>query len=341
MVAAPNRVIKGNSQEKLKKIPSEHVNLIYLDPPFFAKRVFGTEEKSGKKITFDDTWNNDIHTYLDFMKKIFTESKRVLKDTGSIYVHCDWHASHYLKVMLDKIFGYENFRNEIIWKRHNCHSDGKQGSKHYGRVHDSILFYSKSKNYPWNLQPQPYPEEYVKKNYRHVEAETGRRYALTDLTGPGGASKGNARYEFLGITRYWRNSKKRMEELYKEGVIIQTKPGNVPVRKRYLDEMKGIPIQDVWDDIKSAQVRKNESWNYPTQKPLELLVRIIETSSNEKDIVLDPMCGSGTALEAAKRLNRRYIGIDNSEDAVRITRKRLQKLNHKKTKTEKPISIRV
>lgn len=324
-----NQVICGDAYSTLQKLPTESVDLCYLDPPFFAKRIFEVES-NGKFISFDDTWDNDIRNYLGYLIKVLVECNRVLKKTGSLYLHCDWHASHYLKVELDKIFGYENFHNEIIWKRHNAHNDTKQGCKLFGRIHDTILFYSKTKDYTWNPIYAPYPEEYIQKYYRHVEPETGRRYAHGDLSGPGGRSKGNPRFEFLGVTRYWRFSKENMEKLYKEGRIIQTKPGNVPLLKRYLDEMPGMMLQDIWDDVKSVQVTKKESVDYPTQKPIRLLERIIEISSNEKDIVLDGMCGCGTTLVAAKNLDRKYIGVDNNSQACKISRNRLKPRKVKK-----------
>jgi len=319
-----NKVICADSSTFLKKIPDNFVTLTYLDPPFFSNRNYEVISKEGKSNSFHDKWKGGLDEYLDFMREILKECHRVLNNKGSLYLHCDWHASHYLKVELDKIFGYENFRNEIIWRRHNSHNDTKQGAKMFGRVHDVILFYSKTKDYTWNPIYEPYPEEYVKKYYRHIEPETGRRYAYGDLSGPGGRSKGNPRYEFLGVTRYWRFSKENMEKLYKEGRIIQTKPGNVPLLKRYLDEMPGIMLQDVWNDIKSVQVTKKESVEYPTQKPLRLLERIIEVSTDEKDIVLDPMCGCGTTLVAAKSMGRRFIGIDSNSSACEITKKRVQ-----------------
>ncbi len=171
------------------------------------------------------------------------ECYRVLKTDGTMFLHCDSHASHYLKVEMDKLYGEKNFVNEIIWQRQYAkHSDAGQKSKHFGRIHDSILFYAKSENYTWNPQYEPYSEEYVSSFYKYVEPETGRRYRLSPIDGPGGASKGNPRYEFLGVTRYWRYSKERMQELYKQGRIIQNKPGNVPAYKRYLDEGKGVAI---------------------------------------------------------------------------------------------------
>ncbi|MCV0399588.1 MAG: site-specific DNA-methyltransferase [Nitrosarchaeum sp.] len=294
-----------------------------MDPPFFSDRNYEAVSKDGKINSFGDKWSGGLEGYLNFMRENLQECYRVLNKKGSLYVHCDWHASHYLKVELDKIFGYDNFRNEIVWRRHNSHNDTKQGAKIFGRVHDVILFYSKTKDYTWNPIYAPYPEEYVQKYYKHIEPETGRRYAKGDLSGPGGRSKGNPRYSFKGVTRYWRFSKENMKKLEREGKIIQTKKGNVPVMKRYLDEMPGIMLQDVWNDVKSVQITKKELVDYPTQKPVRLLERIIEVSTNEKDIVLDPMCGSGTTLVAAKNLGRKFLGIDKNQSAIKLIQKRL------------------
>jgi len=324
LIKKTNKVICGDAYKTLQKIPSELIDLCYLDPPFFANRIFEAKGYRGKISSFNDKWDGSLDDYLDFMIKILDECHRVLKKSGSLYLHCDWHASHYLKVELDKIFGRKNFRNEIIWKRHNAHNDTRHGTKSFGRVHDVILFYTKSKNYTWNSMYQPYPEEYIKKTYRHVESETGRQYALGDLSGPGGRSKGNPRYKFMGVTRYWRYCEKSMKRLQKEGRIVQSKPGNVPLLKRYLDEMPGLMLQDVWNDVKSVQVMKKESIGYPTQKPLKLLERIIQISSNEKDVVLDPMCGSGTTLVASKNLGRNCIGIDSNAQACKIAKKRIK-----------------
>jgi len=299
------------------------VTLVYLDPPFYLNRNYEIITKDGNCHSFSDKWSAGLDDYLEFMLDILTECKRILNDKGSLYLHCDWHASHYLKVELDKIFGYDNFRNEIIWRRHNAHNDTKQGSKLFGRIHDTILFYSKTKNYTWNPIYQPYPKEYVTKYYKHVEPETGRRYAHGDLSGPGGRSKGNPKYKFLGITRYWRFSEENMNNLYRKGRIIQSRKGIVPVMKRYLDEMPGLMLQDVWDDIKSVQVTKKEMVDYPTQKPIRLLERIIEISTNPKDVILDGLCGSGSTLVAARNLGRKFIGIDNNDVACKIARKRL------------------
>lgn len=324
MIASPNQVICGDSLKVLDKLKDELIDLCYLDPPFFTNRSFIAKENGRKINSFDDKWNNDLDAYLDFMREIFTQCHRVLKETGSLYLHCDWHASHYLKIELDNIFKRKNFRNEIVWRRHNAHNDTKQGAKSFGKIHDVILFYTKSGKYTWNPMYEAYPPEYVKKYYNHIEPKTNRLYALGDLSGPGGRTKGNPRYKFLGITRYWRYSEKTMKRLYREGRIIQRRKGTVPLLKRYLDEMKGIMLQDVWNDIVSVQLSKKENVGYPTQKPVKLLERIIQISTTEKNIVLDPFCGSGTTLLSAVNLERKYIGIDSNSNACKISRKRLR-----------------
>lgn len=315
-----NRVMCGDARKKLGKIPDASINLIYLDPPFFSRRNYNNI----RAYAFNDRWEDGFPSYIRFMTDTLKECHRTLATTGSLYLHCDYHASHYLKIELDKICGRNNFRNEIIWRRHNAHNDTKQGAKLLGKVHDVILVYSKSKTYKWNPMYQPYPEEYILKYYRHTEPETGRRYALGDLTGPGGRSKGSPRYKFLGVTRYWRYSRKNMQRLYREGRIVQNRNGVVPTLKRYLDEMPGLMLQDVWSDIESVQISKRESTNFPTQKPLKLLERIIQISTDPKDIVLDPFCGSGTTLVAAVNLGRKYIGIDINPEACKLARGRLR-----------------
>jgi DNA modification methylase len=252
------------------------------------------------------------------------ELHRVLKPSGSLYLHCDPTASHYLKIVLDGVFAKENFRTEISWKRQSAHNDAKQGRKQYGNVRDIIFFYSKSSDWKWRWLYTNYSEDYVTKFYRHVEPGTGRLYQLGDLTAPGGASpeKGNPYFEFLGVKRYWRFTQENMQRMYKSGKIIQTKPGAVPRHKRYLDEAPGVGLQNDWNDIHPAS--GNESLGYQTQKPLALLERIIEASSNEGDIVLDPFCGCGTAVHAAQKLNRQWIGIDITHLAISLVEKRLR-----------------
>ena len=267
---------------------------------------------------------NAMMAYLVMMTPRLVELRRVLKPTGSIYLHCDPTASHYLKLLMDTIFGKENFRTEIVWKRTSAHSDTRQGRRQHGRVHDLILFYSRDASWTWNPLYAEYDQEYIDQFYRHVEPETGRRYRLDNLTGPGGAAKGNPSYEVMGVTRYWRYSEERMAELIEQGRVIQTSPGAVPAYKRYLDEMPGIPLQDVWTDIGPIGSRAKERLGYPTQKPQALLERIIQSSSNEGDVVLDPFCGCGTAVAAAENLKRRWIGIDITHLAVALMKNRLR-----------------
>ncbi len=268
--------------------------------------------------------NNAMMAYLVMMTPRLVELRRVLKPTGSIYLHCDPTAGHYLKILMDTIFGKDRFLTEITWKRTSAHSDTKQGRQQHGRVHDVILLYSKSGSWTWNPLYTKYSKDYVDQFYRHVEPETGRRYQLGDLTGPGGAARGNPSYEVLGVTRYWRYSRERMAELLNEGRIVQTSPGAVPRHKRYLDEMPGVPLQDVWTDIEPIGAKAKERLGYPTQKPEALLERIILASSNEGDVVLDPFCGCGTAVTVAEKLNRPWIGIDITHLAVALMKSRLK-----------------
>ena len=270
------------------------------------------------------THGKGMQSYLCMMAVRLLEMRRVLSGTGSIYLHCDPTASHYLKLLMDSIFGQNRFRSEITWRRTNAHNDTRQGRKQHGRVHDIVLFYTKSQQWTWNPVYTPYDPQYVVKFYKFVEPETNRRYRLGDLTGPGGASKGNPHYELMGVTRYWRYSQERMQELVDAGRVIQRRPGAVPAYKRYLDEMPGVPLQDSWDDIGPLQAQSKERIGYPTQKPLALLERIIQSSSNEGDVVLDPFCGCATACVAAENLGRRWIGIDISLKAVELVNMRLQ-----------------
>ena len=316
----------GDNLEQLAKLPDACIDLIYIDPPFNSNRnyeVFWGETK--EKRSFEDR-HASTQAYIDYMRPRCQQLARVLKKTGSFYYHCDWHASHYVKVMLDQLFGEGNFHNEIIWKRQSAHNDAKQGSKHLGRVHDTIFFYSGTGDYTFNHQYKAYDVDYVEKFYKHVDPNTGKRYSLGDITAPGGAAeaKGNPFYAFLGVERFWRFSEEEMNRLYLAGEIVQAKPGAVPRQKRYLEKGKGVPVGTVWDDIGPIQSSAEESLGYPTQKPLALLERIINLSSNPNDIVLDAFCGCGTAIVAAQNLGRQWIGIDISPTACRVMAKRLR-----------------
>jgi len=348
------------------QIASESVDLIYLDPPFNSNAgynvLFKAPDGSGSAAqieAFDDTWHwndsaeaafadvlrsgngaaaemlramrgflgeNDMMAYLAMMAARLIELHRVLKPTGSLYLHCDPTASHYLKILLDAVFGGNGFRTEISWRRTSAHNDAAQGRSQYGNVRDIIHFYTKSNNWTWNWQYTPYDQSYVDNFYRHVEEGTGRKYRLGDITAPGGASpqKRNPHYEFLGVTRYWRYSQERMQELYEAGRIIQTAPGRVPQYKRYLDEMPGVAVQNDWDDILPLHAAHKEKLGYPTQKPVALLERILNASSNPGDVVLDPFCGCGTTVHAAEKLGRQWIGIDVTHLAIGLIEKRLR-----------------
>jgi DNA modification methylase len=268
---------------------------------------------------------NQMMAYLTNMTIRLVELHRVLKPTGSLYLHCDPTASHYLKIVLDTIFGLKNFVNEIVWKRSDAHSDSKQGSKHFGRVHDILFYYTKSDNACFNQLYLPLPQSTIDNWYRNIEPETGLRFNKADVTGPGGAAKGNPLYEWNGVSRYWRYSKEKMEQLHKEGKLVYSKSG-MPYQKRYLKDSKGVAVQDLWDDIQMLRgiSGKGERLGYPTQKPQALLDRIIEASSNPGDIVLDPFCGCGTAIASAQSLGRQWIGIDITHLAIALIKYRLE-----------------
>lgn len=266
---------------------------------------------------------NAMMAYLVMMTPRLVELHRVLKPTGSIYLHCDPTAGHYLKLLMDTIFGVQNFRNEIVWKRSDSKGDTGQGARHFARVNDTILFYNKATDSVFNAQYGPLDTDYVDRFYRYTDSD-GRRYKLDNMLGPGGAAKGNPQYEVMGVTRYWRYSRERMQKLVEEGRVVQTNPGTVPMYKRYLDESRGTPISTNWSDISLVRGWSKERLGYPTQKPIALLERIVQASSNEGDVILDPFCGCGTAVAAAQKLNRGWIGIDITHLAVALMKNRLK-----------------
>jgi len=310
----------GDNLEQLKKFPDGCVDLIYIDPPFNSNRnyeVFWGETK--EKRSFEDR-HASTQAYIDFMRPRCVELHRVLKKTGSFYYHCDWHASHYVKIMLDQIFSQNSFQTEIVWRRTNAKG---LAFRSFPNDHDTIFYYTKSEDYTFNRQYLPHDEEYIKKFYKYVEPESGRKYALDNLANPN-KDRPNLTYEFLGVKRVWRWTKERMQEAYEKGLIVQAKPGAVPRLKRYLDEQEGVPVDSIWADISPIQSQSEERLGYPTQKPLALLERIVKASSNPNDIVLDAFCGCGTALVAAENLGRQWIGIDVSPTACRVMAKRLR-----------------
>jgi DNA modification methylase len=339
----------GDNLEQLKKLPDGCVDLIYIDPPFNSNRnyeVFWGETK--EKRSFEDR-HASTQAYIEFMRPRCVELHRVLKQTGSFYYHCDWHASHYVKQMLDQIFGENSFQNEIIWQRTPSHNDASQ----YGRNFDSIFFYTTSGKHTWNLLLQPYEEKYLTTKYRHQD-ERGK-YRLSDLTGAG-KTDGDSSKQWKGfdpgaIGRHWAvpltalanlvsekevkimTSQQKLDLLDKHSFIYWTPKGRgggpgFPQYKRYLAE--GMPLQAVWTDIPPINSMAAERLGYPTQKPLALLDRIINASSNPNDIVLDAFCGCGTALVAAENLGRQWIGIDVSPTACRVMAKRMRDVCHLK-----------
>ena len=338
----------GDNLDILRGLNSETVDLIYLDPPFNSNRTYEAPVGSqAAGAAFKDAWTlsdldvawmgliadehpavanlldtsgrthgKGMQSYLTMMSVRLLELRRVLKATGSIYLHCDPTASHYLKMLMDAVFGQRNFRNEVVWRR--SHPKGLAFTR-FASNHDVILAYGQESSATWNAAYVPNPRAH--EQYKLIEDGTGRRYQLTSLLNPN-ADRPNLTYEFKGVTRVWRWTKERMEAADKQGLIVVPRQGHgVPRLKRYLDEQRGIPVSDTWDDIPIALGR--ERTGYPTQKPLALLERIIKASSNPGDVVLDPFCGCATACVAAEKLDRQWVGIDLSEVAYTLVQERL------------------
>ena len=348
---ADRTIWTGDNLDILRGLNSASVDLIYLDPPFNSNRDYAAPVGStAAGAAFKDTWTlsdldvawmgliadeqpamyqvlqvaglthgKGMQSYLCMMAVRLLEMRRVLKDTGSIYLHCDQTAAHYLKLLMDSIYGQSNFRNEITWRRTNAKGLAFKG---YPRNADLILYYSVADDFTWNRPFLPHDPEYVEKFYRYTEPETGRRYRVGDLTNPN-RDRPNLTYEWNGHARVWRWTKERMQEAHDQGLIHYSSTG-LASQKRYLDEMQGNPVDTIWDDVKPIQAQSKERIGYPTQKPLALLERIIKASSNEGDVVLDPFCGCATACVAAENLDRHWIGIDISPKAVELVNMRLQ-----------------
>jgi len=346
-------------------IADESVDLIYLDPPFNSNADYNVlfAERDGARAhaqikAFGDTWTwdseaaanfqdavqnggdrvarammafrtllgtSDMLAYLSMMAPRLVELRRVLKPTGSIYLHCDPTASHYLKLLMDATFRPENFRNEIVWMRTLSKS---LMTRRLPRNHDIILAYQRSDAAIWNDDAvfTPYDQESLGERtaskYRHVDAD-GRRYRLDNLINPN-RNRPRLTYEFLGVKKVWRWTKERMQAAYDHGLVVQTRPGSVPQLKRYLDEQRGLPQGDVWADIAPINSQARERLGFPTQKPEALLERIILASSHPRGVVLDPFCGCGTAIAVAHRLKRRWIGIDITHLAINLIKTRLR-----------------
>ena len=376
----PNRLYFGDNLDIMREhIPDASVDLIYLDPPFNSNATYnvlfrerGGGQSAAQITAFEDTWRwdfgsevafrdvvqngppdissllgamrtflgqNNMMAYLTMMSQRMVELRRILKPTGSIYLHCDPTASHYLKLLMDAVFGVMHFRNEIVWKRTGAHG----GAKRWGRIHDTILFYTASDEYTWNEVYQPYDQSYLDDFYT-FEDEHGR-FRLVTLSGPG-ATTGDSGAPWRGVDptdveRHWAvpsealrtaypntdidslTTQEKLDLLDEAGLVYWPEQGSVPQQKRYAHESPGVPIQDFIHDIKNIGSRSRERLGFPTQKPERLLERIILTSSNEGDVVMDPFCGCGTALAASERLNRNWIGIDITHLAVSLIRHRL------------------
>jgi DNA modification methylase len=350
--------------EGLAQLSPGSVGLAYLDPPFNSKRsydaILATSRESGRHRgeAFNDDWRwsdetrqtamrlsewlprssvelvvglirtlGETHTtaYLVMMAPRLAEVCRTLREDGSIYVHCDPAASHYLKVLLDHLLGPENFRNEIVWKRTHAHSS----SRRYGPVHDSILFYTKGSRYTWNPVFAAYRAEYLDKHFR--QQDDHGRFQLITCTAPGDRTGTRAHYEWRGQWpppgRHWAWKREQMEMFEREGRLAYSSSG-VPRLKRYTDDGAGVPVQDIWSDINRLDAHSEERVGFETQKPLALLERIIAASSEPDDIVLDPFCGSGTTAVAAEQLGRQWVAIDSSIMACSIALSRVrQKIN--------------
>lgn len=341
----------GDCLEWLRRWPDDQADLIYLDPLFNSKSDYNILWGSGNGVpaqvrAFTDTWKWDhaaqqrVHlmgqavahpahksvsalrtvlgesgmlAYLSYMAERLAELRRVLKPSGSIYLHCDPTASHYLKVVMDDIFGPQRFLNEIVWRRTSAHSD----SKRYGSNTDTILFYAGAgtSGWTWNPQYQPYSADYLQRFSRNDP--DGRRWQDGDLTAKG-LSGGGYEYAYKGTTSLWRVPLDTMKRLDEAGRLHFTSKGGIRL-KRYLDEQLGNPVQSLWTDINPVNSQSKERLGYPTQKPLALLKRIVSSSSNRGDLVLDPFCGCGTTLEAAHQLERAWIGVDKSVHAIGLS----------------------
>lgn len=307
----------GDNLEWMRQFPDELVDLCYIDPPFFSNRHYEVIFNDGQEIrAFEDRWKGGIEHYVGWMRDRMFQIHRILKRTGSFYLHCDWHAEHHLRLMMDDLFGASNFKNAVVWQRFYFHADAKR----FGNVNDTILFYTKSDEYTFHRQYRPYSQTYVESKFRYRDAD-GRRYRRDNLNPPGG--RGPV-YEFHGVARAWRYSEEKMLELESDGRIYVS-PGGIPQIKRYLDEQKGQAVHSIWDDIPPINPMAKERLGYPTQKPEALLQRIVNASSNEGDLVFDPFCGCGTTLVVAQHLKRQWLGIDVSPTACKLMKRRLAK----------------
>lgn len=312
---------------RMASLPSESVDLIYLDPPFFSNRfyevIWGDEAEVR---SFEDRWEGGIEVYVSWMRDRVMEMRRLLKPNGSLYLHCDPHASHYLKVMLDEIFGTSGYRNEIIWKRTSSHSSAKR----YAPIHDVIFYYGASAKPTWNAPYVDYSDEYLDKYYKFDDGD-GRLYWRNSLTAAG-IRNGSSGEPWHGIDisatgQHWKFTTATLDKLDAQGRIYWPTGGRgFPQIKRYRDKLRGLAVSDIWTDIDKLNPKAAERLGYPTQKPEALLERIIGASTSLGDVVLDPFCGCGTTISAAQKMGRNWIGIDISPTAVNIMDRRMKRI---------------
>jgi len=333
-----NRLIWGDKRYVLPSLLDEFagkVNLIYIDPPFdtgadFSYQVSIEDENFTKEPSlieqkaYRDTWGRGLDSYLQWFYEAVVLLRELLADNGSIYVHVDWHVGNYVKAVMDEVFGPSNFQNEITWQRTSAHANVSQ---RYGAVYDRILYYTASDKFTWNQQYAPYTADYIDMFFDQKES-TGRRYARRDLTASMTRASTGQIYTWKGITplssRCWAMTKGKMDDLDAAGRIHwPKKAGGMPRLKLYPEDLPGIPLQDLWTDVRPLHNLSAERVDYPTQKPETLLNRIIKTSSNEGDLILDCFAGSGTTVSVAEKLGRRWITCDLGRFAVHTTRKRL------------------
>ncbi|MCC6359711.1 MAG: site-specific DNA-methyltransferase [Phycisphaerales bacterium] len=312
------------------------LKLIYIDPPFDVGADFSMDIEVGdggdtfhkrpnilEEIAYRDTWGKGADSFISMIYERLILMHNLLAEDGSIYVHMGRNASHLIRCILDEVFGDSRFVNEVTWKRAHAHGDTGQGAVHYGRVTESVMFYTRSDKPIWNAQYTAYSDEILARDYKHTDPKTGEKYRFMPVDGPGGVAKGNPFYEFLGVKGAWRYSKERMQELYDAGEIVLSSTGKSLSRKRFLRDAKGTPVIDLWDDVNRISPTSAERLGYDTQKPEALLDRIIKASSNPGDLVADFFVGSGTTAAVAEKLGRKWIATDLGKFGIHTTRKRL------------------
>ena len=341
-----NMILRGDCLSACAYLKDQgiQVDLVYIDPPFasgadYAKKIYLRRNpkvadaiaqaeqqmedealRSFEEKMYGDIWNKE--QYLNWMYENLQAIKSVMSGQASIYVHLDWHIGHYVKVLMDEVFGEEGFINHLVWQRAHAHGDAGQGAEHYGRVTDMIFYYRKGETYTWNPIHVPYTDAAIERDYKHSDKRG--QYRLVPVDGPGGGSKGNPYYEFNGIKGYWRFSREKMQNLYEKGLVVISKTGKSISMKKYLEDAHGKSVTDLWDDVWRVSPTSNERVDYATQKPEALLERIINASSNKAMVVADFFGGSGVTAAVAQRLGRQFIHVDVGLNSIQTARDRLR-----------------